>query len=203
MNKPINFVYFDLGGVFFDYQGTTAFVEKFNIDYQDFKESRKEYLTDCLLGKITSDEYINSTLKKLGIDFRFDNYNDYWASKSKPYPQIHDLVFKLSKRYPIGIITNDFRDAFSGYLKHGLIPDIDYQVILQSSKLGLKKPDKKIFKIAEKMCNYSGKDILFIDDVEKNILAAKKLGWQTYLFDNDEMDYSVENILNKLHFDKK
>jgi putative hydrolase of the HAD superfamily len=51
-----------------------------------------------------------------------------------------------------------------------------------SHKLGLRKPDKKIFGLVLNENKLDPAETLFIDDSEQNTEAASALGIQTYLF---------------------
>ena len=81
----------------------------------------------------------------------------------------HDLKGK----YQVGLLTNIPRS-----LIERIIPDklAMFDVVLISSDLKLIKPSKEIFEVAIQRCGCSAHEILFIDDGEKNILAAKALG---------------------------
>ncbi len=46
-----------------------------------------------------------------------------------------------------------------------------------SHVLGLNKPDPAIYHHLEQQLGYTGKQILFFDDAEENVIAARKVGW--------------------------
>jgi HAD superfamily hydrolase (TIGR01509 family) len=43
------------------------------------------------------------------------------------------------------------------------------------------KPDSRLYKILEKKSGYSGKNIVYIDDIPENIDEGLKLGWQAFV----------------------
>ena len=51
-----------------------------------------------------------------------------------------------------------------------------------SSRAGLIKPDPAIFEHAQMTFGTHGATMLFIDDVEKNVMAARAAGWQAIQF---------------------
>ncbi len=65
--------------------------------------------------------------------------------------------------------------------KH-IIPDINWDVVVDSSKLHIKKPEIEIYLYAQKQVKAKPKEILFIDNAQENLIAPKKLGWQTFWF---------------------
>jgi len=72
-----------------------------------------------------------------------------------------------------------------------LIPNIDWTII-DSSVEKCRKPDKKIYEIAEEKCGFRGEDILFIDNKIENLEIPKKMGWKTYWYDSS--DYKKSNL---------
>ena len=48
-----------------------------------------------------------------------------------------------------------------------------------SFELGMKKPDQEIYDYVQQDLGLPPENILFIDDIMENIIAAKENGWQT------------------------
>ncbi|MDP2974019.1 MAG: HAD-IA family hydrolase, partial [Candidatus Diapherotrites archaeon] len=72
---------------------------------------------------------------------------------------------------------------------------------LLSHRVGLLKPDKKIFVLALKRLGLKAQECVFIDDQQRNTRAAKKLGFKVINFKNR---WQCENELKKLlHYNKK
>ncbi len=55
-----------------------------------------------------------------------------------------------------------------------------------SGDMGMKKPDAAIYAALEASCGIPAERLLFTDDRDENIEAAKARGWQTHLFDSAE-----------------
>ena len=53
-----------------------------------------------------------------------------------------------------------------------------FQAIVDSSRLGMMKPDVEIYEYAQRQAGVEAQDILFIDDRKINVLAARHFGWQ-------------------------
>ncbi len=49
---------------------------------------------------------------------------------------------------------------------------------LPSHRLGLHKPDPAFYLRLEQLLGYSGAEILFFDDAQENVSAARELGWR-------------------------
>lgn len=54
-----------------------------------------------------------------------------------------------------------------------------------SQQIGLRKPADEIYKHVEKVTGFSGSQILFFDDIEENIVAARRNGWLGELIARD------------------
>lgn len=52
-----------------------------------------------------------------------------------------------------------------------------------SHELGLNKPDPAIYRHVERQLGYTGKQILFFDDTEENVIAARAVGWRAERID--------------------
>ena len=62
-----------------------------------------------------------------------------------------------------------------------------------SYKMGVRKPDARIYLDAIDQLEANPNDCFFIDDLEENVLAAKDIGIQAYQFIPDNHEY----IFNK------
>lgn len=198
MNTSVKFVYCDIGGVLFDESGTNSLLKEFGIDPKLFRRARAKYLKASLTGEITANELLQSTLHDIGLATDIKDYNDYWASHSKPYSRGQRTLSIISKHYSVGLITNNMKGSLPYYKKYGLYPDLNYRQIVESSKLGFKKPDKRIYDYAEKKVGIKSGAIFLVDDRQGNLDATRKVGWQTILFDKENQEASSEQILNYL-----
>ena len=58
--------------------------------------------------------------------------------------------------------------------------------IIISAEEGFAKPDKELFHIALSKLNSIPKQCIFIDDLERNIAAAKEIGIRSVLFSDSQ-----------------
>jgi len=61
-----------------------------------------------------------------------------------------------------------------------------FKIRLISCKEGLRKPDIRFYRLMIKRAKVSPETIVFIDDEEKMLIPAKKLGINTILFKNNK-----------------
>jgi epoxide hydrolase-like predicted phosphatase len=94
----------------------------------------------------------------------------------------------VARGYRTALVTNnahEFRDSW-----RRLVPaDELFQVIVDSSEVGMRKPDPRIFALAlERLGGVAPERVLFLDDAASNLAAAAKLGIQGVLVRADLRD---------------
>lgn len=108
------------------------------------------------------------------------------AAWSRPRRVMHDLVARLvDAGVPVGILSN--MPAGAGRLWMDLWPALDRVAFkLWSGDEGVSKPDPAIYKLFIKRSGWLPEDTLFVDDVERNIDAARALGFKVHLFRTED-----------------
>lgn len=80
--------------------------------------------------------------------------------------------------YKTALLTNISRDGEAMW--RGLIPVEDlFDVVIDSSKVGLRKPDPRIYELTCERLGVSADRCMFIDDLACNVDAAAQLGMHT------------------------
>ena len=83
-----------------------------------------------------------------------------------------------------GIITNnvvEFRDHWRGMLP----VDELFDFVIDSSEVGMRKPNPAIFELALETGGFTPGQVLFLDDYEGNVIAARALNIRSILVDGD------------------
>jgi epoxide hydrolase-like predicted phosphatase len=83
--------------------------------------------------------------------------------------------------YRTALVTNNAPEFRDGWRR--LVPaDALFQVIVDSSEVGMRKPDPRIFELAlERLGGIAPERALFLDDAASNVAAAEKLGIRSVL----------------------
>ncbi|MFH0792212.1 MAG: HAD-IA family hydrolase [bacterium] len=199
----IKFVYFDIGGVMIDDFSNNDKWQKMKssigvrpeID-EEFDDLYSEYELEelCLsrdvdsLMPIFSDKFNikfpkNFSMLKYFVD-HFDKNNAIWL-----------IVAEVHTKYGIGLLTNMYVGMFDEITKRGLLPPVNWDVVIDSTIVGLQKPDIKIFELAETRSGFKGKEILFVDNNQKNIDTASNFGWNVFLYDSASHVESSKELL--------
>lgn len=201
VKKKITFLYFDLGGVMFRFDGgLIALAKENNVTLEDLYRVFNTYEHDVAIGTISLqnlwEKYKNELHLKNSPHFDF---LDYWTNYFVPIYETHTLVTELSSIYSIGILSNLYTGTLEKVIQKNFIPHIAYRTIIQSCEVKYAKPDREIYIIAQEKANIAPNEILFIDDRPENIQTAKELGWQTIQFETNNPSKSIAEITNVIN----
>lgn len=202
----IKFVYFDIGGVmikdFSETQEWNQMTTRWGIPENrkdEINTKFREFIGDVVEGK-GSVEGLKTILKSdFGIvmspeysvltDFvnNFDKNEEMWG-----------IVKECQKEFKVGLLTDMYPGMFEAIKNRGLLPEIDF-LIVDSSIEKCQKPYEKIYKIAEDRCRFSGGEILFIDNVRKNLIVPEKMGWKTFFYSSANYEQSNRELREYLN----
>jgi len=111
---------------------------------------------------------------------------------------MHDLVHWASEHYRIGLLTNSKPGLVAALRTNGLLPNIDYDVIVDSSEVGMIKPEKSIYEKAQEWAGVEPGEILLVDDTRTNLFPAADMGWHVMQFDGYDPVASTDNVRKAL-----
>jgi FMN phosphatase YigB (HAD superfamily) len=107
---------------------------------------------------------------------------------------MHELVNWASEHYGVGLLTNIMPGVIDAMRELGLLPNVTYDAIIDSSVVHAIKPEAKIYEVATAQAGRAGNEILLVDDTRTNLNAAEKCDWRVLWFD----DYRAEESTNRL-----
>ncbi len=187
----ISFVYFDLGGVaILDFSGTNKWGElkkEWGITPEkeaEFNSFWQRYEKEICISRDV--ETLLPQLKKKFWTILPPNYSiltDGFVNRFEANKSIWPVIEKIKKRVRIGLLTNSYLGMLRAIKSKAILPDIKWDVIVDSSVEGWQKPDPLIFELAEKRAGVEKSEILFVENSPAHIKAAQKAGWQTFLYD--------------------
>ncbi len=99
-----------------------------------------------------------------------------------------ELVFALKKEgRKLYLLSNISKGFSEGYKNIPCLSEVlsRFDGLVFSGPLGITKPGKDIFEHLLAKFEVDRNDCIFIDDSQKNILGAEKIGIKGYLFDGD------------------
>lgn len=196
MKSKIQFVYFDIGGVLLRWRHIPrVFAKKYKKPVDEVLRMFQFLDVQSCRGDMTPNEAGNFIAAQLDLpqSARFD-FTQFSMAHFSPIQETHAYLKKLSKRIPIGLLTNIHMGFYQHYITHGHIPKISYAAVIESCSIGFVKPQKEIYLYAQKKAHVPHESILFIDDQPENIETAQKFGWSTILFNTENPRKSLKKI---------
>ncbi|HUC87525.1 MAG TPA: HAD-IA family hydrolase [Candidatus Binatia bacterium] len=194
----VGFVYFDINGclVQFYHRALTQLAHDSGKS-PDIVESVFWHNNDAICrGEITMAEFNGALAERLGLPSV--DWFSYYLAAVEPMPEMHELVNWANERYGVGLLTNIMPGLVKVMLERGLLPNIAYDTIVDSSEVHTIKPEAKIYEIAGERANQAPEEILLVDDSRANLMAAERFGWHVMWFDDYRSDESAERIKQAL-----
>ena len=115
-------------------------------------------------------------------------------TKTNLFPGTHQTLKKLSKKYPLHIITNGFTEVQHTKLEKSNLQSY-FKTVVCSEETNFKKPHKNVFNFALNKANALAKHSLMVgDSLEADVLGAKKIGMKSIWF-NPNKNTNLKNVL--------
>lgn len=194
----IRFIYFDVNGclVRFFQAGFNRLSQESGVPADLVESAFWHYNDDVCRGDLTVAEFNHAFAKRLGLAEL--DWQSYYLDAVEPIAEMHELATWVGSQYQIGLLTNIMPGFMEALRSKKLIPDLHYDVIVESSSARAIKPEKKIFDIATERAGVNPEEILFVDDDRSNLRAAEHLGWRVLWFDDyrpDDFAGRIKDIL--------
>ena len=197
----ISFVYFDVGGVvLLDFSKTNKWYElKHDLGVSDDKMAlfdsiwnRHPVAIDCDVDKLI---FIIGKEIGLTIPAGYSMLEDF-VRRFEPNPFILPVIQEIQKTCRVGLLTNQYPKMFDLLQEKNLISHIQWDINIDSSVVKLKKPDAKIYALAEERAGVSGNQIFFVENQEEHVNAARAAGWNTFLYDCANPEKASKDLLD-------
>lgn len=194
----VSFVYFDINGclVRFFHRAFTAMAQDTSISPDVIESVFWQYNDQVCSGEMDIPTFNQVLAKDLGIESI--DWQSYYLQSVEPIAEMHELVRWAADNYRIGLMSNIGSGFIEDMMQHGLIPDVRFDAIVDSSKVGFIKPDPQIYDIAEAMAGVAADQILLIDDTRGNLSPARSAGWHVMWFNDYDSIESTERIRTAL-----
>ena len=150
------------------------------------------------LGEVTAHEHWQSVMRVLDLpDSEIDDiYTQFFGGDEVDYALI-DYIRSLRPRYTTAILSNAWDDLRQILVEKWQIDDA-FDEIFISAEMGIAKPDPKIYKMVIEKLGIAPEEMVFVDDLSRNIEAARKLGMHAIHFQKrDEVIAELQKLLGK------
>jgi putative hydrolase of the HAD superfamily len=95
-------------------------------------------------------------------------------------PQMIEAIKRCKAKLTTGLITNNVALMDDGPGWHGVVPVDDlFDVVIESSKVGFRKPDARIYELACEQLGVEPTEVVFLDDLGVNLKPAAAMGMTT------------------------
>lgn len=184
-----NFV-FDMGRVLI-YFDTIRIIERYDVT-NDEKELLKKEVFDSKEwqrldeGTLTEDEFHDILKTKLPAHLHDIAYKliYYWDDPIEEVRGMYDLIKIIKEKgFNIYLLSNAAQRQHLYWPRIGASNFFDGKVI--SADVKVVKPNPRIYEILFNKFNIRPEESFFVDDVEANVQAARALGMQGYVFNDD------------------
>jgi putative hydrolase of the HAD superfamily len=180
-------IFFDIGGVLltngWGHESREAAAAKFGFDYKEMNILHEFIFNVYEIGKISLDEYLNTTLFYRPRNFTKEAFIDFMLEQSVELPgtlqwlvqwkQQHAGKFRFISINNEGKELNDYR------LQKFRLHDV-FDAFVSSCEVGMRKPDPGIFRLAMGIAQASPEECIYFDDRQILVDAAAKTGMACY-----------------------
>ena len=138
------------------------------------------------LGAISSREFFEHARDAIGFNGAFEEFAGMFAGIFSEMPAIIDLHAELCQRGVPTFIFSNTNELAANHVRAHYPFFAGFTGYVFSFEHGAMKPDAKLYEVVEKMSGHRGAELLYIDDLPKNIEAGRARGWQVILQENVE-----------------
>ena len=186
-----SFIYFDVNGclVHFYQRAFGKLASDTGAPLDTVESAFWHYNDDVCRGIMTINDFNVKLAERLGVDEV--KWQDYYLAAVEPVEEMQEVLKWAAEHYKIGLLTNIMPGLLTAMRREGLLPELPYEAVVDSSEVAAIKPETEMFKIATERAGVPAEEILLIDDARSNLMPAEKLGWHVLWFDDAQTEESV------------
>lgn len=197
MQPLIKAILWDIGGVLYTVNFTVVHKEaslRLNLPEQTIGDLYEKYRTEFLLGKKSLGEIINAEFGERN-DIK-EVFAQVMQEQTIFHAEVINLIDNLRQHVKQIAFTNLTENRATFDSNNHIFDHFDS--VMLSYKIGLKKPDPRFFEYACEKLSLEPKNVLLIDDRQKNIDSALSFGMSAIRYENPDQ---LKSSLQGLQFD--
>jgi epoxide hydrolase-like predicted phosphatase len=150
----------------------------------ELDESLKSRGYNGELGTCSEPEWLGTLCEIAGInqteaeEFMHDLWEEYLGTLNV---ELVAYFSDLRPRYQTAILSNSFLGARRRQQERYKIDDMT-DLVIYSHEEGIAKPDRRVYQLACKRLGIQPGEMIFLDDLEPNVAAAREFGIHAILF---------------------
>ncbi len=194
----VRFVYFDINGclVRFFHPAFTRLAADTGKTADIIETAFWHLNEEACRGDITMSEFNDAFAERLAIEPV--DWQSYYFEAIDPVEEMQELLRWAADNYHVGLLSNIMPGFIDRMLREGVLPQVQYTQIIDSSVVKTIKPEPQIFELAQEHAGVDAAEILLVDDSRSNLMSAEKQGWKVLWFDASRPDESVSRIRTAL-----
>ena len=185
----IRAVAFDIGGVLEitpDTGMTEKWEQRLHLKPGELDQRMASVWRDGSLGKCSEEQVQQSLKEMIGMDqaqvdaFLHDLWEEYLGTLNV---ELATYFSSLRPRYQTAIISNSFVGARTREQERYRFDEMT-DLIIYSHEVGIAKPDRRIYELTCERLGVQPTEMIFLDDHERPVAAAREFGIHAILFQN-------------------
>jgi putative hydrolase of the HAD superfamily len=184
-----SFIVFDIGQVLvrFDRDRSIKYFSSYTSGFSEKNTNFPERIVrNYERGCLSDTEFYQEIRDALSLTCSCDEFFYGWNRMFiGPVKGIEELLKAISQKYTLFALSNTCSSHIQ-YLTGKYHFFVFFHHLITSYETGFLKPDIRIYKKAEQRYFFGQKPVLYIDDISENVLAAQRLGWSAYKFEDTE-----------------
>lgn len=190
----VKFVYFDINGclVHFFHQAFTRLAAESGEPPDVVESTYWHYNDEVCRGAMSLSDFEATLSSRLHLPTL--DWKQYYLDAIEPITEMQEVVTWAADNYHIGLLTNIMPGFISDMRAKGILPNVAYDAIVDSSQVGAIKPEAEIYRIAAEKTGVDAHEILLIDDSRANLMAAEHFDWKVLWFDDSRAAESADRV---------
>ena len=196
----VKFVYFDINGVLvrFFQRAFTSMSADTGASADSIEATFWHYNDAICKGQMPVEEFNSILAKRIGVESI--DWSTYYLDNIDPITEMRSCLEWAAEHYKVGLMSNIMPGFIQQMIASDVLPNVAYDVIIDSSEVGFIKPEPEIYEAAQALSACNPDEILLIDDSRPNLMAAEHLGWHVLWFDDYRPDEGAQRVRAALEF---
>ncbi|MBU0490638.1 MAG: HAD family phosphatase [Chloroflexi bacterium] len=205
-DTPIRAIIFDLGGVLErDYRDEILgrFEARWGLEPGHLQSitTEKDLWDDWATGRIDGATFWRRVLTRRQVTV--PDLTDLIAAVNQATEMdsaVWAIAHALYPHYKLALLTNNTHEWLAAAQTRRSWADL-FTVIVNSAEVGLRKPDPRIYQYTCQRLGVTPPECVFVDDRERNTLAAQALGMRTIVFQSaSQLGQALSDLLPSPYF---
>lgn len=182
----IRLIIFDIGGVIINFSEEDYIrylAEKKNLKYRAFRNTMMPLIERMELGRLHLPELESIISKKFKIPKSGLEWDTEYEKVATLNKRVKGLIERLRMRYKVVLLTN-VSVSRQDLVERMYLKDLMVNKIFASCYLGMRKPDKRIYKHVLSAMHVKPGETIFVDNMLENVIGARKVGIKSIQFKN-------------------